>query len=239
MRILNLIGVSACFAAAAFAQGRYTVTDLGPVNSPFSSAAFVNNNGLVAGGSVAGDGTQHSLLWYEGISGDIGGLGGPNSGAGGVNNFGLAIGGGDTTSKDPNNENFCGYGPGLQCLVYEWQNGVIEALPTLGGTNAGWGSINNRGEVAGFAETNKRDSSCPTTPALNGTGPQALGYLPVIWGPGKGEIRTLGLPPGDTVGVALFINDKGQTVGMTGTCANTVIPPFSAAAHAVLWENAR
>lgn len=238
MKIMNIIGASACFAAAVFGQSAsYTVTDLGPATSPFSQSAFVNNNGFVAGNATAMDGTSHSLLWYEGISGDIGGLGGPNSGAGGVNESGVAIGSGDTTSKDPNDENVCGYGTGLQCLVYEWQNGTIEALPTLGGTNANWGNINNRGEVTGFAETNARDKTCPTTPAPNGTGPQVLDYLPVIWGPGKGEIRTLGLPPGDTVGVAFFINDNEQVVGMAGTCANTVIPPIAASAHAVLWEN--
>lgn len=237
MKILNFIGASACFAALASAQSpSYTVTDLGPATTPFSQSAFVNNNGFVAGFATAANGTSHSLLWYEGISGDIGGLGGPNSGAGGVNDSGLAMGGGETISKDPNNENFCGYGTGLQCLVYEWQNGTIEALPTLGGTNASWGNINNLGQVAGFAETNTRDKACLAT-APNGTGPQVLDYLPVIWGPGNGEIRTLSLPPGDTVGVAFFINDKEQVVGMTGTCGNTVIPPFGASAHAVLWEN--
>jgi len=36
--------------------------------------------------------------------------------------------------------------------------------------------------------------------------------------------------------MALGINDEGQAVGGTGTCADTLIPGFAAAPHAVLWE---
>jgi probable HAF family extracellular repeat protein len=234
------IAASGLLAALAMAQTpNYTVTDLGPTGNPFSEPAYVNNNGFVAGLATVTGGAQHAMLWYEGISGDIGvpGLGGPNSGAGGVNEFGLAMGGAETSSKDPNNENFCGYGTGLQCVVFLWQNGVITQLPTLGGVNAGYGSINNLGEVAGYAENKKRDPQCPSGLALNGSGPQVLDYEAVIWGPGKNETRELHPLPGDTVGVAMWINDKGQAVGMSGTCANTQLPGPAASAHAVLWEN--
>ena len=217
---------------------RYTVTDLGPAGNPFSQASYVNNHGLVTGLDTAPDGSQHAVLWYEGLFTDIGtpGLGGPNSGAGGANEFGQVIGGAETSNKDPNNENFCGYGTGLQCLAFLWQNGVMTALPTLGGTNGGWGAINNRGEVAGYAEEDKVDPDCPGKVAVNGTGPQVLYFEPVIWGPMPDEIRKLRPLPGDSVGVAFWINDNGQAVGMSGSCANTVLPAPSAAPHAVLWE---
>jgi probable HAF family extracellular repeat protein len=121
--------------------------------------------------------------------------------------------------------------------VFLWQNGVITQLPTLGGVNAGYGSINNQGEVAGYAENKTRDPKCPSGVALNGSGPQVLDYEAVIWGPGKNEIRELHPLPGDTVGVAFWINDNGQAVGMSGTCANTQLPGPAASAHAVLWDN--
>jgi probable HAF family extracellular repeat protein len=217
---------------------RYTVTDLGPEGNPFSQATSVNNPGLVTGLDTAADGAQHAVLWYQGLFTDIGtpGLGGPNSGAGGANQFGQVIGGAETSDKDPNNENFCGYGTGLQCLAFLWQNGVMTALPTLGGTNAGYGSINKRGQVAGYAEEAAVDKDCPGKVAVNGLGPQRLYFEPVIWGPGKGEIRKLPPLAGDSVGVAFWVNDDGQAVGMSGSCQNTVLPGPSAAPHAVFWE---
>ena len=84
--------------------------------------------------------------------------------------------------------------------------------------------INNRGEVAGYAENNIADRECPPKVAVNGTGPQVLDFEAVIWGPRQGEIRELRPLPGDTVGMAFGINDHGQAVGMSGSCANTVVP---------------
>ncbi len=217
---------------------RYTVTDLGPAGNPFSQATFVNNPGLVTGLDTAADGTQHAVLWYEGLFTDISqpGIGGPNSQAGSANAFGQVIGQAETSNPDPNNENFCGYGTGLQCLAFLWENGVMSPLPTLGGTSASWGQINNRGEIAGYAEEDTVDPDCPGMVAVNGLGPQVLYFEPVIWGPQPGEIRELHPLKGDSVGVALSINDESQAVGMSGTCANTVLPGPAASAHAVLWE---
>jgi len=109
-------------------------------------------------------------------------------------------------------------------------------LATLGGTNASFGAINNLGAVSGYAENKHRDPDCRPGVAINGTGPQVLDFEPVIWGPKPGHIRQLPLLPGDTVGMALGLNDLGQTVGTTGTCANTLIAPFLAGPHAVLWD---
>ena len=216
---------------------RYTVTDLGPAGSPFSQATFVNDHGLVTGLEAVPDGTQHAVFWHRGLMVDISqpGLGGPNSGAGGANRFGQVIGAAETSHSDPNDENFCAYGTGLQCLAFLWQNGVMTPLPTLGGTNAGYGQINNLGQVAGYAETSTRDpEGCAV--AVNGTGPQVLDFEAVVWGPRPGEIRELPPLPGDTVSVACSINDNGQTVAMSGLCSNTVLPGPSAGSHAVLWE---
>jgi probable HAF family extracellular repeat protein len=36
--------------------------------------------------------------------------------------------------------------------------------------------------------------------------------------------------------MAFWVNDIGQAVGSTGTCANTLVPPFAIGEHAVLWD---
>ena len=234
----TLNGVTHGFLVNEVQPRSYTITDLGPAGNPFSQASFVNNHGLMTGVDTAPDGTQHAVLWHQGQMLDISspGLGGPNSAGGVVNESGVVVGGAETSSKDPNNENFCGYGTGLQCMAFLWQDGVFTPLPSLGGTNSDWGSINNRGEVAGYAENNTRDPDCRPGVAVNGTGPQVLDFEAVIWGPEPGEMRELPPLPGDKVGVAFWINDNGQAVGMSGLCSNTVLPGLAAGPHAVLWE---
>jgi len=224
---------------AAAQTPRYTVIDLGPATTQFSQASSVSNDGLVTGLSTIPDGTQHAVLWYKGLIKDIAKHepSGQNSGAGGVNEFGLVMGETEISTKDPNNENFCAYGTGLECRAFLWQNGVMIQLPTLGGNNSGYGAINNLGELAGYAENDTRDPECAPGVAVSGTGPQVLDFEAVIWGPRPGQIRELRPLPGDTVGVALGINDKGQAVGMSGSCGNTVLPGPTAGPHAVLWEN--
>jgi probable HAF family extracellular repeat protein len=242
--ILTSVLVGSLFITLATAQPqpRYTVTDLGPAGNPFSQATWLNDSGLVTGFYTAPDGTSHAALWRNGAITDISkpGLGGPNSAAGGVNNLDQFIGGAETSLPDPNNENFCGYGTGLQCLAFLWQFGVMTPLPTLGGTNNGFGAINNLGAVAGYAENSYRDPECPGKngpKAVNGTGPQVLDFEAVIWGPRPGEIRELPPLPGDSVGMAFGINDYGQAVGASGRCGNTVIPGGAGGPHAVLWES--
>ena len=238
--LLILAAITPGFAAQAQPQHppQYKLTDLGPSGNPFSQAAGVADNGLVAGLDTAPDGTSHSILWYKGRPIDISspGLGGPNSGAGSVNLRDQVMGQAETSKKDPNNENFCAYFTGLQCLPYVWQFGVMTPLPTLGGTNASFGAMNNLGAVSGYAENKHRDPDCRPGVAINGTGPQVLDFEPVIWGPKPGHIRQLPLLPGDTVGMALGLNDLGQAVGTTGTCANTIIAPLLGGPHAVLWD---
>jgi probable HAF family extracellular repeat protein len=218
---------------------RYTVTDLGPSGTPFSQATFLNNGGLVTGVTATADGTQHAVLWRDGVMADISkpGLGGPNSAAFGVNQLDQIVGQAETSSKDPNNENFCSFGTGLHCLPFVWRYGVINALPLLGGINGGIGAINNLGQISGFAENANRDPDCPATVAVNGTGPQVLDFEAVIWGPRPGQIQELPPLPGDTVGMAFGINDYGQAVGTSGRCSNTVIPGFAAGPHAVFWDS--
>jgi probable HAF family extracellular repeat protein len=240
--IFTSIAAGSLLAALAIAQPpspRYTVTDLGTLPGGTSSLAyFVSDNGFVSGQAAAADGTQHAAVWYQGRIIDIAkpGLLGPNSAAFGVNIRGQAAVQAESPIKDPNSENSCGYGTGLKCLPFLWDGGVMTPLPLLGGNNGLIGQINNRGQVSGLAENSTRDPECAPGVAVDGTGPQVLDYEAVIWGPAPGEIRVLRPLPGDTVGMALWINDNGQAVGASGTCANTLLPPLAGGPHAVLWE---
>jgi probable HAF family extracellular repeat protein len=217
---------------------RYAVTDLGPAGNPFSQATWLNNSGLVTGFDIGPDGASHAVLWSNGTVEDISqpGLGGPNSGAFAINQSGQVVGEAETSTPDPNNENVCGYGTGFQCLAFLWRDGVMTPLQPLGGTNSGISMVNGLGEIVGLAETATRDPECPTGALPNGIGPLQFDYEAVIWGPDPGQIRELLPESGDTVGVAMGINDGGQAVGVSGRCGNTVPPGFVAGPHAVLWD---
>ncbi len=230
----------ACLASAAFAMAqpapRYTVIDLSLLaKGGFSQANFVNENRLVGGVASLADGPQQGVLWGGPFLIDLG-IPGLNSAVFGVNTSGQVALSAEVAAKDPNKENFCGYGSGLACVAALWQRGVLTALPTLGGVNASIGNINNRGEIAGVAETNARDNTCPGTLAPGGNGPQMLGYQAVVWGPKVGDLRVLKPLAEDTMSIALWVNDNGQAVGSSGTCATSSLPPITYGRHAVMWD---
>jgi probable HAF family extracellular repeat protein len=212
---------------------RYTI-DLGTLEGgTFSQPFFINKYGLISGSASLPDGTQHAVLWLEGLMGDIGapGLGGPNSVAFGDNVRFQAAGEAETSTLDPKGEDFCGFGTHLTCLPFLWKEGVMNPLPTLGGNNGVAYAINNRGEVAGTAENTTLDPQCPA--------PQVLHFKPVVWE--KGVIHKLPTFGGDPDGVAQEINDNGEVVGGSGTCATfnanflyNLVP-----VHALLWEKGK
>jgi probable HAF family extracellular repeat protein len=214
---------------------RYTITDLGTFDGgTFSQPFFINQNGTVSGSATLPDGTQNAVLWHKGRMKDIGtfGLGGPNSVAFGDNESGRAVGEAETSTADPNGEDFCGFGTHLTCLPFLWrQDGGMIQLPTLGGNNGAAMAISNRGKVAGFAENSTPDPGCPA--------PQVLHFKPVIWE--KGIIYKLPTFRGDPDGVAEEINDNGEVVGGSGTCAtfNTNFLYNLVPVHALLWENGK
>jgi probable HAF family extracellular repeat protein len=208
----------------------YTVTDLGSLGGTFSEAVGVNNRGSVAGSSLLpGDAVVHAFFWRKGVTTDLGTLGGPNSVApevGPPNNRGEVAGFSDTLTLDPNAENcFGGFFGGnptpYTCLPFVWRDGMMTALPTLGGNNGIAAAINHRGQVAGLAETPTPDPTCAP--------PLVLQFEPVIWEKGQISMR-LPTVSGDPDGIADGINDNGQAVGWTGPCFPV---------HAVLWQNGK
>src|SRR5207249_7668515 len=111
-------------------------------------------------------GVMHAVLWYRNSGNPIlidkPGLGGLNSQAFGVNALGQVVGAAQSSTGNTK-EDFCGFNAyglspsGITCLPFVWQNGIMSPLPTLGGANAVANLINNRGEVAGFAENGKEE----------------------------------------------------------------------------------
>lgn len=222
--------------AGAQTLPRYTVVDLGTLpGGAFSQANGASDSRLVVGISSDNAGTQQAMVWSGMFRMNIG-TPGLNSGAYAVNNRGQIAVQAEVALPDPNNENFCAYGTGKRCLPYIWDGGALRQLPLLGGNNGSVGSVNNRGEVAGGAETPLHEPNCPSGVSVSGTGPQVLNFQAVVWGPGAGQIRTLSPLAGDTMGMATAINDQGEAVGATGTCSNLVLPPLAFGPHAVLWD---
>ena len=209
----------------------YTVTDLGTLGGTFSLAYGINHVDVVDGVATVADGNQHAFLWRRGHMTDLGTLGGPNSIAYWLNNSNEATIASDTSTNDPLGEDFCGFGTHLICLGALWNNGTMTALPTLGGNNSVAFTLNDRGQIVGAAENKTQDPSCPA--------PQVLDFEAVIWGPKPGEIRRLRPLPGDTVGFALGVNNRGQAVGASGLCSNTPLVPLEVGPHAVLWDHGK
>jgi probable HAF family extracellular repeat protein len=208
----------------AVAQTSYRITDLGALHDGiFGCAMGLNNKGwtesmdgfLDRSGNFVGRG----VINVDGLKIDLGTLGGRNSWIwwGGINEQGEAVGYAETAAPDPDGEDFCGFGTNLTCRAFFWQNGEKRSLPTLGGNNGLATAINNRGQIAGKAQTTVIDSGCPAYQIAP----------PVVWE--KGRVQQLPTVAGDPDGWAEGINDRGQIVGGTGDCSQNN--------HAVVWEN--
>jgi len=206
---------------------RYTITDLGTLGGPFSIAYDLTNAGRVIGTAAVPDGYHHPVYWENGEIHDVGTLGGLNAEAGGRSVGGQLAILSETASPDPLGENFCGFGTGLVCAAATWSDGALTRLPTLGGTNAAAFQNNSAGAIVGVAEDGVADASCIP--------PQKTHFQAVIWD--GGTIHELPPLPGDEVGAALRINDRGQAVGTSGPCSATSYGGFVLGPHAVLWDH--
>jgi probable HAF family extracellular repeat protein len=159
-----------------------------------------------------------ALIDVDGFKIDLGTLGGQNSWMnwGQINDRGQVVGISETDVLDPNGEDVCGFGTHRMCLPFLWQDFHMSALPTLGGNNGQASAINNRGQIAGTAETTVTDSGCP---------PHLISS-PVLWEKGKPQL--LPTVANDPDGLAFAINDRGQAAGQSGNCSQTIL-------HAVSW----
>jgi probable HAF family extracellular repeat protein len=216
---------------------RYHVVVLRSLGGTSSVGTSINDLGWVAGRSnLPGNSSRHATLWRDGALTDLGTLGGPNSAVlWPVKNLrGIVSGIAQTAEPDPQNEFWsCSFffpavaRTGYRCVGFRWQNGVMTALPTLGGKNGFATGTNNAGFTVGWAQNTTIDPTCVASNRQQ--------FRAVIWGPSGAVSRELPPLAGDSTSAATAINDRGQVIGISGIC-DQAAGRFSAA-KAVLWEN--
>jgi len=191
--------------------------DLGTYGGNESAAGAVNNRGQVAGfatntipDAFSGFGTQQRpFLWQKGVKRDLGNLGtGTDAIAYLVNEHGQVAGAAFTnTIIDPHNGI-----PNQDPFFWQDDGRGMQDIGTFGGGIGFANQINNRGQVVGQSD-----------PAPGGQG-ISHGFL---WE--KGVLTDLGVLPGGLSSTAHWINDAGDTVGLSGVQNDQF-------AHAVLWK---
>src|SRR6266704_510775 len=214
---------------------RYTVSYLPTLGGSRNRAAGISNSGLVAGFvNRPGNATRVAAFWRAGSLDTLGTLGGPNSIVQwpGISNNGIIAGITETAELDPLHEEwsctaFLPSVTGHICVGFVWQDGVMQALPTLVGKQGFATSVNSVGQVVGWAETPVFDPTCNP--------PQKLQFRAVLWDTKKGTKRELRPLPRDSTSAATGINNQGQVVGISNPRGVFGID-FNP--HAFLWTKA-
>src|SRR5881296_1101013 len=197
---------------------RYTVSYLPTLGGSRNRAAGISNSGLVAGFvNRPGNATRVAAFWRAGSLDTLGTLGGPNSIVQwpGLSNNGIVAGISETAALDPLHEEwsctaFLPSVTGHICRGFFWENGLMTAMPTLGGFQSFATGVNSRGQVVGWAETPVHDPTCNS--------PQVLQFRAVMWEPRGGTMQELPPLSGDSTSAATAINEQGQVVGILGEC---------------------
>lgn len=213
---------------------RYTIRYLPTLDGSRNRAAGISNSGLVAGFVNRPDNTTRvAAFWRHGSLDTLGTLGGPNSIVQwpGISNNGVVAGLTELAELDPLHEEwsctaFLPSVTGHICRGFVWRDGVMTALPTLGGYQGFATSVNSAGQVVGWAETPVHDPTC--------NAPQVLQFRAVMWNTRMGTMQELRPLPGDSTSAATGINSRGQAVGISGDC-DIAVGQLSAR-HSVLWE---
>jgi probable HAF family extracellular repeat protein len=211
-----------CFVAHAFQWKDGVQTDLGALPGGASSQAiWISNNGLIAGNSQNGEqdplfpgwGEYRAVIWKDGNLIDLGTLeGGYESFMGSVNSKGQVAGLFMNAVPDPYNLNGPGFFP-TQSRAFRWQNGVMQDLGTLGGTDAQAVFINERGQIVGNSYTNNTPNPTTGVPTVD----------PFLWENGTMiDLGTLG----GTSSSPLAFNNRGEVVGVSNTVGDTFSHPF-------------
>jgi|HubBroStandDraft_2_1064218.scaffolds.fasta_scaffold25564_1 probable HAF family extracellular repeat protein len=215
---------SDCFVAHTFlSQDGGLPTDMGALPGVNNSGPNdINANGMVTGisenGSIdptTGLPEYDAVVWKNGQIINLGTFGGNWSYANALNNEGQVAGFALNTTPDSFNlGDFCMNGPfPTQMQAFIWQNGVMQNLGTLGGPDSCALWLNQSGQAAGHSFTNSTPNSTTGIPTLD----------PFLWDRRRMiDLGTLG----GTLGVANWLNNRGQVVGQSNLAGDLTAHPF-------------
>lgn len=166
---------------------------LNGLNGYTSSRAYaINAHGLVSGTAQVASGKTHAVIWQNDVPMDLGTLPDDGSSYGlDINDAGQVVGYSRSASYP------------FRSTPVLWQTGGILSLGSLGGTGGIAKTINNHGQVVGYAYTAKgiQHPFLWQDGVMTDLAPVLQGLCP--------ELATCGR------GMAVSINDAGQIVGTT------------------------
>ena len=228
-------------------QPQYKLIDLGTFGGPSSYFIFtglvLNNHGVAAGTADTSIPdpyapncfspeclVTHAFQWQDGVLTDLGALPGVNGSVpSDINASGVIAGISENGMVDPT----APFPPEYHGVV--WKDGQIIDLGTFGGNWSYANTINDHGEVAGFALNATPDSFGLGNLCFNSPGfPTQMRAS--VWQHGKlRNLGTLGGP--DSCG--LFINQQGEVAGHSFT--NSTVNPVTGfpTTHPFLWTGSR
>jgi len=185
-----LLAVLALPIVARAQLPRFTVTELPTLGGTSSFARGISSNGLVTGNAQTAAGMPAPRLnayLFDGTSSEnLGVLPGSNNFSRGyaVNSSGVVVGESDNNAP----------------RAFRWENGVMTALPTLGGTTAVAHGINDEGTIVGISSTGSASRA-------------------TIWN--GATVRDLGASDNSTTTFsrAWSINERGDVVGFSRSTA--------------------
>lgn len=232
-----LLATSGSGFEAADDDPAYRVRPLASLGGTSSRGNGVNNWGLIAGFSnLSGDAARRATIWFGSHVFALEPFGGTNSSVAWSrqNDSGLVVGISQTAKLQTRVDGWScrGFFPlpdraKYTCVGFVWEWGKMKRLPTLGGDNGFAASANNRRQVVGWAEGKKADPSC--------NDPSDREFKAVLWDLNRNKTTTLEPFDTDSASAATAISDRGQVVGISGECDQSV--GRRSAKHAVMWEN--